>query len=77
MPLGTAVEAVVSNTRRSSSPGYTWAGTGKDGREGREGGRDGKEGAAMGYLEQAKDVLRATGARAGAVAGWTGRGRAG
>lgn len=31
-------------------------------------------GGAFGYFEQAKDGLRAVGARAGAVAGWTGRG---
>jgi hypothetical protein len=29
---------------------------------------------ALGYLEQAKDGLRAVGARAGAVTGWGGRG---
>lgn len=66
-------------TRRSSSPGVTRS---RESGHSRDRDRDSKDVSApgaMGYLEQAKDVLRATGARAGAVAGWTtsGRGRYG
>ena len=46
------------DARRSSSPAAAMGGAG----------------GAMGYFEQAKDGLRAVGARAGAVTGWTGRG---
>ncbi|KAI9633887.1 uncharacterized protein MKK02DRAFT_38557 [Dioszegia hungarica] len=62
LTLGTASSSPSSRARRGSSPGRA------PGNEQRE--------VQVGYLEQAKDVLRATGARAGAVAGWTaGRGR--
>jgi hypothetical protein len=47
---------------------------GLDGRDARRSSSPASVGAALGYLEQAKDGLRAVGAKAGAVAGWGGRG---
>ncbi|GFZ48554.1 hypothetical protein JCM24511_06302 [Saitozyma sp. JCM 24511] len=50
------------------------AALGLDGRDARRSSSPASVGAALGYLEQAKDGLRAVGAKAGAVAGWGGRG---
>jgi len=64
LPLNSAVSEAMEardsgrDARRASSPA----------------GCEREKGGAMGYFEQAKDGLRAVGARAGAVAGWTGRG---